>query len=806
MRTVPRAWTLGLSALSVCGATAGLAAGVGVPAGAVDFSRDVRPVLVARCFSCHGPDQKQGGLRLDRRADALRGGDHGAVIVPGKAAASPLIRYVAGSDPKKVMPPTGPRLTAAQVGVLRAWVDQGASWPEAAAQGAAASHWAFRPPIRPRPPAVRDRAWVRNPIDSFVLARLERERLRPAPEAGRATLLRRAHLDLTGLPPTPAELDAFLTDPAPDAYERVVDRLLASPHFGERWGRHWLDLARYADSDGYEKDLPRPYAYLYRDWVIRALNADMPFDRFTIEQMAGDLLPAATVEQKIATGFHRNTLKNREGGVDQEEDRNKIAVDRVNTTGAVWLGLTVGCAECHSHKYDPLSQREYFGLFAFFNSVSDVELPVPTAAEQQAYDQARAAWQAERGRLEGLVAAARAGTDAAALRKAEAALAEHGKKQPPPPATKAQITIETDPPPPTHVHIRGDFLRKGERVEPHTPAVLPPLAGGPGARPTRLDLARWLVSPGHPLTGRVTVNRVWQHLFGRGLVGTPDDWGKRGERPTHPELLDWLAVEFGGRPSDAPPEPGSPVRPWSLKSLVRLVVTSATYRQSSEPRPDLRQRDPRNLLLARQSRFRPEAEIMRDLVLAVSGLLHREVGGPSIRPPLPADIAALGYANSVKWTETTGPARYKRGMYIFLQRTVPYPLLATFDAPDSNTACTRRERSNTPLQALTLLNDPAFVEGAQALGRRLVAEGGPSPEGRVGLAFRLCLSREPTSTEAERLTAFQREIARLCAADPQAARKLAGPGPDPGSDPAELASWVAVARTVLNLDEFLTRE
>jgi mono/diheme cytochrome c family protein len=773
---------------------AALAARQAPPRDADAFSR-ARPILAARCFSCHGPNQKQGGLRLDRAAEALRGGDSGPAIRPGKSGESLLIRYVTGADPKKVMPPTGPRLTPAEARALREWIDAGAPWPGEAAAGDKSAHWAFQAPRRPPLPRVRQAAWGRGPVDAFILARLEREGLRPAPEADRATLLRRVSLDLIGLPPTPAEVDAFLADGSPEAYERVVDRLLASPHFGERWGRHWLDLARYADSDGYEKDLPRPYAYLYRDWVIEALNRDLPFDQFTVEQMAGDLLPDASPAQKIATGFHRNTLKNREGGVDQEEDRNKIAVDRTNTTGTVWLGLTVGCAECHSHKYDPISQHEYFGLFAFFNSVSDVDLPVPTPAEQEAYDRARAAWQTERARLQAALDAA-----GPADRKArEAALAAHQKAQPAAPATKAQITIETDPPPPTHVHLRGDFLRKGERVEPHVPAVLPALGVPAGRRPNRLDLARWLVDPANPLTARVTVNRVWQHLFGRGLVGTPSDWGTRGEPPTHPELLDWLAVEFR-----APSAPGA--RPWSLKGLIRLIATSATYRQSSAARPELRERDPRNLLLARQNRIRPEAEIMRDLVLAASGLLHREIGGPSIRPPLPADIAALGYANSVKWTETTGPARYKRGMYIFFQRTVPYPLLATFDAPDSNTTCTRRERSNTPLQALTLLNDPAFIEGAQALGRRLVLEGGPDPAQRVHFGFRVCLSRAPTSTELERLTLFQAEMEALCRRQPESALKLAGGAPPAGVDAAALASWVAVARTLLNLDEFLTRE
>jgi hypothetical protein len=491
----------------------------------------------------------------------------------------------------------------------------------------------------------------------------------------------------------------------------------------------------------------------------------------------------------LATGFHRNTLKNREGGVDQEEDRVKVTVDRANTTGAVWLGLTVGCAQCHSHKYDPITQREYYGLYAFFNSAREVDVPAT----------------------------------APAAKPSKAAVPQ------------VPTLAENPKPSQTHILIRGDFLRPGDPVQPHVPAVLPGL--GSAEAPSRLALARWLVDPRNPLTPRVTVNRIWQNLFGQGLVTTPDDFGIRGARPSHPELLDWLASSFagenealragnearragngemgkrrtGGERVSISSFPHFPVSSrvglgWSLKSLIRLIVTSATYRQSSQSRRDLDEHDPRNVLLARQSRFRPEAEIVRDLYLAASGLLSPKVGGPSIRPPLPGDIAALGYAGSVKWQETTGPDRYRRGMYIFFQRTVPYPQLVEFDAPDGNNSCTRRERSNTPLQALTLLNDPVFVECAQGLGRRLAQNPDHSPEARIRQAFRLTVSREPTAAEVARLKRLHTEMLALCRANGASAAKLAGKDLPAGLDPAETAAWVMVARTVLNLDEFITRE
>jgi hypothetical protein len=653
-------------------------------------------------------------------------------------------------------------------------------------------HWAFKAPQRSALPKVKDGRWVRNPIDAFILARLEKERIKPSPEAERVTLIRRLSLDLLGLPPAPEEIHEFAADKAPDAYERLVDRLLASPHFGERWGRHWLDLARYADSDGYEKDAVRPYAYLYRDWVIDAINRDEPFDEFTIEQLAGDLLPAATLEQKKATGFHRQTLTNKEGGVDPEEFRCKATVDRVSTTASVWLGLTLGCAECHSHKYDPITQREFYQFYAFFNTASEVDVPAPLPEELARYEKEKRAWDEEEARLKEAREAHLKEDGDEAQSSWDKQLAAHAKKEPKAPDRKAATLAENEKRRETRIHLRGDFLRKGDLVSPGTLAVLHPFKPR-GDRPDRLDLAHWLMDPANPLTSRVTVNRIWRHLLGRGLTDSVDDFGARGELPSHPELLDWLATEF-------------PKRGWSLKRMIKLIVTSSTYRQSSHFRPELLERDPGNVLLARQNRFHIEAENVRDVYLAASGLLNPAIGGPSVRPPLPADIAAIGYANSVKWKESAGADRYRRGLYIFFQRTVPYPMLITFDAPAANLACTRRERSNTPLQALTLLNDPVFYECAQALGRQLAGEPFPDVPARIKRAFERCLGREPTRAESVRLQTFYEGQLRLTGANPGDAARIVNDPKIEASRVPETAALVALARTLMNLDEFVTRE
>jgi len=809
--------------------------------GTMDFVKDVQPILTKGCVGCHGQAKCKAGLRLDCRSDAIKGGNSGAVIKPGDSAGSRLLFVVAGLDPEtKIMPPKPHTpLTPAEIGRLRAWIDQGAQWPEGvtitATDSAKNNHWAYQPIKRPEIPNSAASWTRRNAIDAFIQARLQREGIGPAPEADRATLVRRLSLDLTGLPPSPEEIEAALGDKSDTWYEKVVERLLASPHYAERWGRYWLDLARYADSDGFEKDTGRPFAWRWRHWVIEALNQDMPFDQFTIEQLAGDLLPSATVEQKVATGFHRNTLTNREGGVDQEQFRVEAVVDRVNTTAKVWLGQTINCCQCHDHKYDPFSQREFYELFAFFNSDSEADIPAPLPSEMAAFNQRKEAFDKKRGELllaldtykkEGLAAAQQQWEEKLALpqlrqqpqpiiailltepktrtdkqqqelaahygkidkKLAELtkALADHDKAMPQ--MTKAQ-TIALTSPRKTNVMIRGDFLRRGVEVEANTPAVLPPMPQS--KKKTRLDLARWLVNPANPLTARVTVNWVWHKYFGRGMVATLEDFGTQGEKPSHPELLDYLASEFMARK-------------WSMKELHRLIVTSATYRQSAKSRPELAVRDPLNVWLARQNRLRLEGEIVRDNALAASGLLTRSIGGPSIRPPQPAGISELTYAGSARWVESTGPDRYRRGLYIWFQRTSPYPMLLTFDAPDGNLCCVRRERSNTPLQALTLLNDTVFVECAQALGKRMI-DRKEDAKGRLRFAFLLCLGREPSGTEMDRLSRLHEELVQSYRTKPEAASKLLGKRKVDGIDSVESAAWVAIARMLMNLDEFVTR-
>jgi hypothetical protein len=988
------------------------------------FTRDVTPILAAKCVSCHGPEKQKGGLRLDSGSALVNGGDTGAAIVAGKASESLLYQVISGAHDELSMPPEGDKLTVEELGKIEAWIAAGAEVPADEAPAVVqSSHWAFQPVTRPAVPTPTAGNWGQGAIDAFIKAQLDTAGVAPSPEAAPGVLVRRLYLDLLGLPPEPGAVEAFTADQSPAAYAVLVDRLLASPHFGERWGRHWLDLARYADSDGYEKDSPRPYAWRYRDWVINAINEDMPYDQFVIQQLAGDLLPGATLAQRTATGFHRNTLTNTEGGIDPEEDRVKQAVDRTNTTGAVFMGLTMGCAQCHTHKYDPITQREYFGMYSFFDAALEQDIPAPLPGEEDAHAAAVAkhtgevatkkaelaayrptllaglpAWEAtlsipEEGwniqdpisyvstggasfkeledrsvlvngenpltdaytvvfrsdardvkgfRLETLthdeltyhgpgrahngsfvlaeisvtaapasephrtapvkIASAKAGfaqegypieaaldgnaatgwgilngkntnqnqsadftfeapvgheegtiftvkidhgyggysnigrfrlaltrndpaniifSDdvVAALRlpvaerteeQTESLLQLYGQGD----ATWKKLTeelakLEGNPPAPipsivmalrpnekapvTRIHNRGDFLQPGDEVQPHTPAVLPPLKAR-GDKPDRLDLARWIVDPANPLTARVAANRVWEHLFGDGLARTSEDFGTRTEAPTHPELLDWLAVSFVED------------HYWSTKSLIKAIVSSAAYKQSSHVREDLYQSDPTNRLIARQNRFRVEGEITRDLFLAASGLLVDEIGGPSIRPPLPAGVADLGYAGSVKWPESEGPQKYRRGMYVFFQRTVAYPMLVAFDCPDSNVAALSRNRSNTPLQSLTLLNDPVFVEAAQALGKRLLEMDATDESARVREAFRMCMGREPKEKELELLVKLVAEQEALFAAQPEEAKTLMGPYLPDDVAPETAAAHMILARAIMNLDEFLTRE
>jgi hypothetical protein len=821
----------------------------------VDYLRDIKPVLAKHCYECHGPHKQRSGLRLDTAVSAQRGGNSGPGIVPGKSSESKLIKAVTGAQDTKLMPPKEPRLSAQQIALLKAWIDQGAKAPSGEAVADSASeksrHWAFQGPVRSPEPAVKDLAWVNDPIDCFVLARLEREGIEPSPEADRVTLIRRLSLDLLGLPPPVQEVDDFLADTRPDAYERLVDKLLQSPHYGERWGRHWLDLARYADSNGYSIDAPRQI-WKYRDWVINAFNEDLPFDQFTIQQLAGDLLPNATLEQKVATGFHRNTSINQEGGIDVEQFRVDSIVDRVNTTASVFLGLTIGCCQCHDHKFDPLTQREYYELFAFLNNADEPVLELATPEQVHLRNQIRArvaALEKVRKGLETYSAekedrwerklspeerlqlpraiqaileipengrtAKQKQTLTAAFRKLD--LARHAvgglanplpfpglahvqialfrttvekqladMKRSEPPVVTTMVLQERKTPRPTHIHLGGDFLRSGAQVTPGVPAVLPPLQAHALqpvglATPNRLDLARWIVDPKNPLTARVTMNRMWQHYFGLGIVETENDFGTQGMPPTHPELLDWLATEFIAQK-------------WSMKAMHRLIVTSATYRQSSRNRPELAAIDPRNRLLARQARLRLDAEIVRDVALSASGLLSPKVDGPSVYPPQPDGIYRFTQVPR-DWKVSPGPDRYRRGMYTYFWRSAPHPALTVFDAPDSVSACTRRNRSNTPLQALTLLNDQAFFEFAQALAGRVLKESDGSNSERIRLAFRLCLSRSPRVSEEKRLTDLLAQHAE--------ANDLSRPT---GAEDQQLEAWTTVARVLLNLDEFITRE
>jgi cytochrome c553 len=1008
--------------------------------GTVDFGRDVKPILEANCYRCHGPDKSRADLRLDLRARALAGAKAGTekVIVAGDALASELYVRVTSTDDDERMPQGADPLSAQQIATLRAWLDQGANWPDefAGTDTKGRDHWAYKKPVRPPPPSVANAAWVRNPIDAFVLARLEREGLAPAPEADRATLLRRLCIDLTGLPPSPEEVDAFVADASADAYDKVVERLLASPHYGERMARAWLDLARYADTNGYEKDAKRTM-WRYRDWVIDAFNANMPFDRFTVAQIAGDLLPNATLEDRIATGFERNTMLNDEGGIDPEEFRAAAVIDRVNTTATVWMGTTLACAQCHDHKFDPFTQRDYYSLFAVLNGTAEngrdsaPMIPAPTpeqAREEQStarelhaveariesvsasldVDQARwesatlgalpppTDWRVLRAteaksprgttlatqgdgsllaggatpdtdvyeltfepgamrvtalRVEALpdpslpnngpgrasngnfvlssltaicttpgipsgnetlrfvaasadfeqatfgaarvlsgepntgwavdgcdhklphaavfacaepveiaadsrlhvelrfdyrferhvlgrvrisladdaaLAARMTGADKSAhiptavenalriasgarddkqsqavreyfrrsvsadgvgLYKAlDAARASHKAASDAIPTMLVLEELKT--PRETHIFTRGSFLSPGAVVSPNIPALFGNLDAS--NEPPRLAFARWLCSDANPLAARVTVNRLWEHVFGRGLVAAPEDFGTRSEPPANPELLDWLAVEFA--------EHG-----WDIKALLREIVTSATYRQSSDATPASLERDPYGTLLSRGARFRVEGELVRDIALAAAGLLAPKIGGPSAYPPQPAGIWNSAY-NSDDWKTDTGEGRYRRGLYTFWKRTAPYATFALFEAPSREFACTRRARTNTPLQALALLDDPAFVEASIALARRMLREAAASDEARVVRGFRICTSREPAEKERDVLVALARDARREFEAAPERAKERAGGAMAADElDPVEVAAWTSVASVLLNLDETLTR-
>lgn len=793
----------------------------------VDFNRDIRPILSGRCSQCHGPDEKarKAGLRLDMRETALKELKSGnRALVPGDPAKSELIARVTATDATDAMPPAkaGKRLTDAEVARLRQWIEQGANYSQ---------HWSYVKPLRAPSPTVQDKSWPQTPLDYFILARLEKEGLKPAAAADRFALFRRVAVDLTGLPPTIDEADAFAKDQRPDAYEKVVDRLLASQAYGERWAQVWLDLARYADSQGYAND-PDRTIWRWRDWVIDALNENMPFDRFTVEQLAGDLLPNPTPMQLVATGLHRNTLTNTEGGTTVEEFRSAAVVDRVVTTMQVWMGTTINCCQCHNHKYDPLSQKEFYQLYAIFNNTQDNnggdDAPTLRAAmagrekEFTEFDaqlaEARKKLDAETQKLDARAAKTVPQLTDALPSAAGKIIARDGKikdrlltyvRSSSPTWTKlnAQV-VELTPkqqavstttpilregtPRPTHIHIRGNFLDKGEAVTAGLPAVFPQPAKGEPMN--RLTLAKWLVNPENPLTARVTVNRFWEELFGVGIVETSEEFGIQGDLPSHPELLDWLATEY--------------VRlGWDTKKFLKMIVMSAAYCQSSQSTPEKLQKDSFNRLLSRGPRVRLSAEAVRDQALFVSGLLSPKMHGPPVQPPKPNFGLTAAFGGTTDWQPSAGEDKYRRAVYTRIRRNAPYPSMTTFDAPERTACNIRRIRTNTPLQALVTLNDPVYIESAQALARGISGRPGDA-KARVSYAFRRVLTRPPTEAEVARLVEVFEKARDKYLKDPVAANAMATKplGPPPaGANVAELAAWTVVGNVLLNLDETLAK-
>ena len=848
------------------------------PAGAAEtaairFDRDIRPILSENCYACHGPGKQEAGLRLDSAESAARELESGfRAIVAGDVQRSEMLQRIVAADPDVVMPPphANKTLTAAEKQRLAVWIAAGAPYEQ---------HWSFRPIVRPDVPAAGGPA-VASPIDRFLESRLAQEQVPVNEEADRPTLIRRLSFALTGLPPTVDEVAGFVADTAPDAYEKLVDRLLAGPHHGEEMARHWLDVARYADTHGLHLDNERQM-WAYRDWVVKAFNDNLPFDRFTIEQIAGDLLPDATLQQKTATGFSRCNVTTSEGGSINDELLFRYAVDRTATTVNAFMGLTGQCAVCHDHKFDPISQQEFYSLYAFFNSAADPGfdgnssdtppvIRVPTveqeqrlaelagqrrlleeaiesamaaveyrdpgpgpAAEQAAPGPARSldAWWRDRqasGKIDDLPVAirglARRGPDEttnpddiAAVRRYWIAHVWAARPEPLAAAfrdleanTRSRAEVEkqfpitfvfADQPQmrDSFVMRRGAYDKPGDKVSRGTPAFLPPLPVADRAvAPTRLDLAKWLVAPAHPLTARVAANRLWQQFFGTGLVKTSEDFGLQGETPSHPELLDWLAAEY--RDSG-----------WNTRHMVRLLVTSRAFRRASRARPEHLTIDPENRLLARGPRFRLDAEQIRDNALAVSGLLVRALGGKGVKPYQPPNIwepVGFGGSNTQNYRQDEGQALYRRSLYVFLKRTAPPPFMVNFDAPNREQFCARRERSNTPLQALQLMNDVQHVEAARALATRAVAEGGADDAARIAWLFRVLLARAPEADEAAVVADTLAAQRQRYAADEAAAVKAISHGaskPPAGVPAVELASWTLVANMMLNLDETLSR-
>ncbi|HMF17889.1 MAG TPA: PSD1 and planctomycete cytochrome C domain-containing protein [Gemmataceae bacterium] len=828
----------GLSALAMCGLP-GSHGGEKIHRAPVEFNRDIRPILSNTCFVCHGPDNnlRKAKLRLDQEKDVLKKRGDYSILVPGKPEKSELYLRISHADVKQRMPPTKHRiqLNKEQIELIRRWIEEGGKYE---------NHWSLIAAKRPAPPETKNQTWARNAIDRFVLARLEREGMQPSPQADKRTLIRRLAFDLTGLPPSPKEVDAFLADNHPEAYEKLVERLLRSPQFGERMALVWLDLVRFADTAGYHSDNHRDI-YLYRDYVINSFNENKPFDKFTIEQLAGDLLPGASSEQKIASGYNRLLQTTEEGGAQPKEYTAKYAADRVRNAGSVWLGMTLGCAECHDHKFDPVTTKEFYRFGAFFADVQEiavgrqVQTPLPSPKQQtivktiesqisllqQVLSKTTPQLEADQVQWEAsvkggkglpkeiaallampadkrnpqqkqLLASFYRSNIAPALKEQRQQLANLQKQKADIQKAMPSTLISMAGPPRTmRVLRRGNWLDdSGEVVTPDIPSSLPPLKEKK-ARPNRLDLARWLVAPENPLTARVFVNRLWLMAFGQGLVRTPDDFGSQGAWPTHPELLDWLAVEFR--------ESG-----WDVKRMIRLMVTSSAYRQSSHVTEAERHKDPYNLFLGRQARYRLEAEMVRDNALAISGLLVRKIGGPSVKPYQPA-----GYWQHLNFPKRDyfpdkGENQYRRGLYTYWQRSFLHPSLLAFDAPSREECTVQRPRSNTPLQALVLLNDPTYVEAARAFAENVI-RAGKSSEARIQFAFKKALSRQPSPAEVKLLTDLANRHGEQYRQDAKAADALlhVGDRPMPTDIPApELAAWTSVARVILNLHETITRD
>lgn len=837
-------------------------AAVGVACGAgatdVDFDRDVRPILEARCYDCHGETVQRGGVGLHTWYHAQQVPDsRKPILVPGKAAESHLYQLITSNDPEHRMPAEGPPLKQSEVATIRSWIDAGAPWPDDGYRPP--RHWAYhKPELPPVPgPAGAAAEFVAiNEIDTFINRRLAESGLSPNSPADPARLIRRLHLDLIGLPPTPEQVDLFLADPANETYERIVDELLASPGFGEKWARSWLDMARYADSDGFQRDGFRNI-WPYRDWVINAINGDLPFDQFTIDQIAGDLLPEPTVDQLVATGFNRNAPLNLEAGTDIAQERFNQIVDRVEVTATAWLGTTLGCAQCHNHKDDPISIAEYYQFFAFFNNTpieaakssqradddasldyvgGELEMPLPLSDEQTRILDRLETRRTERASV-AHATLQRLRDELEADEQAWAALNGNQRKQladPPapdadqfmpfmerilksvfpeneelktqlqdlrnaerkvtdarPPAT--MIMVELNEPRLTHVMERGDFLSPAEPVEPGVPAVLHPWPEGEPLN--RLGLARWIASPENPLIGRVTVNRWWAELFGRGLVTTAEEFGSQGDPPSHPELLDWLAATFTSG-EDA----------WSRKAMIKQMVMSAAYRRSAYHDPDNALIDPVNELLWRAPGHRLDAETVRDNALAISGLLSGKMGGPPVLPPQPNQVWRVTGRVDNTYRTSTGEDRYRRGVYTIWRRHAHYPSFANFDAPSRGACTVQRSASNTPLQALTLLNDDAYVEMTRAFALSIVDHPASDPDDKIRHSFRRAVSREPQAGEIKVLLELFQSERNHALQQPGAADELWRGHAFPDSDVrAEAFGWYAVATAILNLSETITR-